>query len=180
MKTKIVEKYSEIARFLEEIENFGEKKVPNHLKALQDFVSYRKVEELKSIYAELKEKHIERRLFLETVVMAGTSPCIMFAKELIISNELTAMEIAEMMITLPHYIKTPTNKLIEELFEILKLPVVTSNLHLKANSHLAFSTIVRTACFPDPVPTTVFPKICSGKCVTPRTQRSLSSTFLTL
>merc|ERR1719228_3096611 len=164
MKSKIVEKLSVAARDMENMEDFGEKKVPNQLKVL---ISVLSVQNLKDIYAEVKPRKTERRLFLETLIMAGTNPCIMFAKEMIMSRELSLLEAAEVIITLPHYIKTPTSKIVEELFELIRSPVLTSSKLLKANAQLAFATIVRSACISRDDSKAMFPEAMFGKMCSP-------------
>merc|ERR1719228_2732725 len=164
MKSKIVEKLSVAARDMENMEDFGEKKVPNQLKVLISVIS---VQNLKDIYAEVKPRKTERRLFLETLIMAGTNPCIMFAKEMIMSRELSLLEAAEVIITLPHYIKTPTSKIVEEIFELIKSPVITSSKLLKANAQLAFATIVRSACISMDDSKAMYPENMVGKMCSP-------------
>merc|ERR1712180_136318 len=171
MKTKIVEKVRETARYLEEIENFGDKKAPSHLKSLQSALSFLKKEEIKFIFSEVKDRKVERSVFMEALLMAGTNPTIMFAKEMIISKELTDMETAQVMITLPHYVKMPTPKLIEELFELISHPAVTVNPVIKSNAYIAFATIVRKACFPSAKPRAVFPRMIVGDVCDPNDVR---------
>jgi hypothetical protein len=93
MKTRIVEKFGEAA---------------NHLKSLKTALTVLKMEELKYLYSEVKNQETEKKLFIKTVISAGSSPSVMFCKEMIMSNELSYIEAAKVMITLPHYIKYPT------------------------------------------------------------------------
>merc|ERR1740131_486285 len=48
--------------------------------------------------------------------------------------------------TLPHFVKTPTVELMNELFEMVKSEVVQENETVKINAMLAFGTIVNRAC----------------------------------
>merc|ERR1719370_2787285 len=89
IQTKIVEKFTHVAE------------------SLQNVIAVHKLEEIKAIFELVKNKPIERRLFLDTVKMAGTNPAIMFFKEMIMTNKLHIVEMAEVLMTLPHNIKVP-------------------------------------------------------------------------
>merc|ERR1712142_1225806 len=48
--------------------------------------------------------------------------------------------------TIPHFIKTPTIELMNEIFEMIKSEVIQENKFVKINAMLAFGTIVNRAC----------------------------------
>merc|ERR1719430_2002276 len=156
-----------VAAHLGEMDHFGKKQVTAILKSLKDVLSFRNLEELKSIYNEVKQKQIERKLFIDTIMMSGTNPAIMFAKEMIMSNQFSLIEAAEVIMPLPHNIKTPTASLIEEIFQLIKSPVVTSSKVLKANANIAFATIINRACFPHEEHSAVCPKEVFGEMCSP-------------
>ena len=93
-------------------------------------------------------------------------PFVMFLKEMIETEQLTATEALMPIATLAHNLKTPTVELIDQIFELIKSPVVTGNPILKAHGHLVFATIIRKACLTTPV-TEVFPEYVFGKMCTP-------------
>merc|ERR1712168_127568 len=93
---------------------------------------------------EIKET-IEQ-LVLEVTVISGTNPAIMFVKEMIMSEKISPLRIGTIIASLPHYIETPTVKLLDELFEIIKSSVVTRHDILKSNAELSFATLLNRAC----------------------------------
>jgi len=106
-------------------------------------------EDLKELYTIIKAypdqketKETMRTLLLETVRMAGTSPCIVFIKNMIDTQEFSDIEAFLAIPTLPHNIKTPTIELIDQAFELIKSPVIKKNKLLKIHAHLVFATIV--------------------------------------
>jgi hypothetical protein len=168
MKTRIVEKFAEAATHIHDMEHFGKKQVTATLQALKNVIALFNVEEIKALFAEVEAKHVERRLFLDTVMMAGTNPCVMFFKEMIEADKLTLVETTEVLLTLPHNIKTPTMEVIEEIFKLIKSPRVIAHKLLKTNAHLAFATILNRACFApmDKIENT-FPEHVLGKMCNP-------------
>merc|ERR1712033_146927 len=86
------------------------------------------------------------QLVLEIAVISGTNPAIMFVKEMIVSEKISPLRIGTIITTLPHYILTPTVKLLDEIFEIIKSPVITRHEVLKANAELSFATLINRAC----------------------------------
>ena len=167
IRTKIVEQFTAIAEALHDVQNFGGKQTTAILKSLQNVIAVHKLEEIKAIFELVKNKPIERRLFLDTVKMAGTNPAIMFFKEMIMANKLHIVEMTEVLITLPHNIKVPNVHIIEQIFELIKHPNVVAHKMLKHNAHIAFATILNRACFNKHHPETVFPEHVLGEMCTP-------------
>ena len=153
LKAKIVERISEIVMDLKEVEQFEKKHVSSQVLSISKVVSILNKEELKSLYEEIKESRMEeeeketaRQLLLEVVGITGTNECIMFMKEMIESEEFSPLRIGSVLATLPHYIRTPTTKILNEIFELIKSPVVSRHEVLKKNAQLAFATLVNRAC----------------------------------
>merc|ERR550534_1736337 len=164
IRMKIVEKFTHIAEALHDVQNFGGKQATAILKSLQNVIAVHKLEEIKAIFELVKNKPIERRLFLDTVKMAGTNPAIMFFKEMIMTNKLNIVEMAEVLMTLPHNIKVPNVHIIEHIFELIKHPNVVAHKMLKHNTHIAFATILNKACFntqESVFPVNVFGEMCT-------------------
>merc|ERR1719239_1562087 len=167
IRMKIVEKFTHIAEALHDVQNFGGKQATAILKSLQNVIAVHKLEEIKAIFELVKTKPIERRLFLDTVKMAGTNPAIMFFKEMIMTNKLHIVETAEVLMTLPQNIKVPNVHIIEYIFELIKHPNVVANKMLKHNAHIAFATILNRACFNKHQAETVFPVHVFGEMCSP-------------
>eukprot|EP00092_Neocalanus_flemingeri_P041113 GFUD01044771.1.p1 GENE.GFUD01044771.1~~GFUD01044771.1.p1 ORF type:complete len:1713 (+),score=410.65 GFUD01044771.1:554-5140(+) len=171
MKAKVIAKLTAIATELGELEHFGKKEIPSQLKSLKTVLAIFTTKDLKAVYTSIKAisvpaeiKLTMRTLFLEAVKMAGSSPCVMFLKEMIETEELTYTETFMAVTTLAHYIKTPTVELIDQIFELIKSPVVRKEPTLKTNAHLVFATLVRQACLATKV-NEVFPEYVFGtKC----------------
>merc|ERR1719447_2560402 len=143
IRTKIVEKFTHVAEALQDVQNFGGKQATAILKSIQNVIAVHKLEEIKAIFELVKNKPIERRLFLDTV------------------------EMAEVLMTLPHNIKVPNVHIIEHIFELIKHPNVVAHKMLKHNAHIAFATILNRACFNKHHPETVFPVHVFGEMCTP-------------
>ena len=173
-KNMVVDKFMQIAADMTNLENFGEKQVPSTLTALKSFLGGLNTTELRSIFDELRTGVVERRLFLDTLMMTGSSPSVIFFKDLMESGEVSVMEIAEWLLPLPHYIKTPTIHLVDAIFEMIQSPIITSNKHLKANAEIAFASIVNMACFGEDRPDIVFPESVHGKMCLPSETRITS------
>merc|ERR1719447_1764042 len=169
IRTKIVEKFTHVAEALQDVQNFGGKQATAILKSIQNVIAVHKLEEIKAIFELVKNKAIERRLFLDTVKMAGTNPAIMFFKEMIMTNKLHIVEMAEVLMTLPHNIKVPNVHIIEHIFELIKHPNVVAHKMLKHNAHIAFATIPKQSsqC------------MCLARCAPRTSPRSSPSTSLT-
>merc|ERR1712126_209134 len=93
-----------------------------------------------------EQKETMQQIVLEMIIISGTNPSIMFIKEMILAEKISPLRIGAIIATLPHYIQTPTIKLLDEIFEIIKSPVVTRHEVLKANAELAFATLLNRAC----------------------------------
>ena len=154
LQKKIVEQVLQVVKDLHNVENFAKKQVAANVLSTSKVFSLLNTQQMKSLYQEVKgmsvisggEKEAARQLVVEIAIMTGTSPAIMLVKELIESHEISPLRAGVAIVTLPHYVRTPTVKLLEQLFELVKSPVVSGNELLKANSELAFATLVNRAC----------------------------------
>merc|ERR1712121_17560 len=153
LKQKIVEKLTKFAKELKKVENFEEKHVSLSVLSISKVFSLLSTEEIKTLYEEVRKlslpveiKETMEQLVLEVAVISGTNPAIMFVKEMIVSEKISPLRIGTIITTLPHYILTPTVKLLDEIFEIIKSPVITRHEVLKANAELSFATLINRAC----------------------------------
>merc|ERR1712061_569873 len=171
LKTQIVEKLSLVAQQLHSTELIAEKEVPSQLKALKTIISVLKTSELKQIFESIKSlsvtqeiKQTIRTLFIDLVRNSGSSPSVMFILDALKNEQLTEMENYYTIVTLSHYMKTPTEELIHEVFLTIKSPAIQTRFWLKGSSHLVFANIVRNACLGSSksyYPEDVFGKMCS-------------------
>merc|ERR1712168_763475 len=156
LKTEMVQKIQQIASEMSQSEQFAEKEIPSKLKSLKTILSVMKTQDLKQMYQRLQsssssssqeQKDTARTLYIEIVRNAGTSPCVMFLKQMIEQDQMTEIEKFLVVSTFTHYIKTPTEDLIHQIFQLIKSNAVTSKPYLKAPAQLVFATLIRQACF---------------------------------
>ena len=172
LKTQIVEKLLVIAKELQSSEHFAEKEIPSQLKALKTVISFLKTEDIKymfetiiSLSCSTEEKQIVRNLFFDLCRSSGTPATVMFLLECIKTEKLTETEMYLTIVTLSHYMKTPTEELIHQVFKTIKSEAVVSRFWLKGSSHLVFANIVRNACLGSSksyYPEDVFGKMCTS------------------
>merc|ERR1719403_326995 len=178
LKTEMVEKLEQIASEMSQSEQFAEKEIPSKLKTLKTFLSVMKTQDLQQMYQKLQsssssssssQKDTARTLFIEIVRNSGTSPCVMFLKQMIEQDQMSEIEKFLVVSTFSHYIKTPTEDLIHQIFHLIKSNAITSKPYLKAPGQLVFATLVRQACFTSK--TKVYPESVFGKMCSPNNQK---------
>jgi len=153
LKQKIVEKLTKIVQDLKEVQELEKKHVASQVLTVSKLFSLLSTEQMKSLYQQVKgisgsqeDQEVAKQLVLEIAVMTASNPAVVFVKELIQSEEMSPLRMGVSIAMLPHYIRTPTVKLLDEIFELIKSPAVTKYQVLKANSELAFATILNRAC----------------------------------
>jgi len=173
LKQKIIKKLTKVVEDLKQVEKFEEKDVTQYILSITKVLSLLDTKDIKSLYEEIKslsipeeQKEIMQQIVLEMVVISGTSPAIMFIKEMIMSEKISPLRIGTIIASLPHYVQTPTVKLLEEIFEIIKSPVVTRYETLKSNALLSFATLIHKACIAktriERFPVFVYGEFCSA------------------
>merc|ERR1719462_899957 len=173
LKTEMVEKLQQIASEMSQSEQFAEKEIPSKLKSLKTILSVMKTQDLQQMYQKLQTssssqkdtaRDTARTLFIEIVRNSGTSPSVMFLKQMIEQDQMSEIEKFLVVSTFSHYIKTPTEDLIHQIFHLIKSNAVTSKPYLKAPAQMVFATLIRQACFNSRnkvYPENVFGKMCS-------------------
>ena len=153
LKQLIVKGLEKLSHDLKEVEEFEKKHASHTVLALTKIFSQLSTESMKSLYEEVKglssneeDREITRQLFLEISVMSGTNPSIMFLKEIIESEEISPLRTGVTIAMLPHYIKTPSVRILDQLFELIKSPAVTKHELLRSNAQLAFATLLNKVC----------------------------------
>merc|ERR1719290_477064 len=116
-----------------------------------------------------ERRNTARTLYIEIVRNAGTSPCVMFLKQMIEQDQMSEIEKFLVVSTFTHYIKTPTEELIHQIFHLIRSRAITSKPYLKAPANLVFATLVRQACFNSN--NKVYPEYVFGKMCSPTNQK---------
>merc|ERR1719419_1772264 len=89
-----IEKLKQIASEMSQSEQFAEKEIPSKLKTLKTFLSVMKTQDLQQMYQKLQsstssQKDTARTLFIEIVRNSGTSPSVMFLKQMIEQDQMS-------------------------------------------------------------------------------------------
>jgi len=115
-----------------------------------------------------QKKHTIKNIIFDTVLMSGTPQSIYFLKDMIKSGEMTKLQIASMFFSLPRYVITPTEELLESLFHL-----VTGEQRLRSCEKLfstvvlGYSNLIQKACLSDSrkssYPIWVFGDFCSER-----------------
>merc|ERR1711936_927787 len=100
LKSEMVQKLKQIASEMNQVEQFAEKEIPSQLKSLKTILSVMKTQDLRQMYERLRsssfssehQKDTARTLFIEIVRNAGTSPCVMFLKQMIEQDQMSEIE----------------------------------------------------------------------------------------
>ena len=173
LKQKVVEKLTKIVNDLDEVENLHKKEISLNVLMLSKFFSVLSTDHMVSMYKNIKsinvdeeKKETARQLVLELSVMSGSNSAIMFIKELIESEELSPVRAGMYLATIPHYIKTPDVKILDQIFELVKSSAINKHFLLKTNAHLAFATLLNKACVEDNdyrYPVFVFGEFCNSE-----------------
>jgi len=171
VKTQIVEKLQKIARELEDHENFAEKEIPQQLRALKTVISIMKTDDIKQIFQQIQslgvsqsQQQIIRNLFVDIVRNAGSPSTIVFLKEMIEQEQLNELESYMVIATLSHYVRTPSEEVIHQVYQLIKSQAVQKRFWLKGSANLVFAQLVRNACIqPNKVhyPKELFGEMCS-------------------
>merc|ERR1719347_1077818 len=165
IKTQIVEKLQKIARELED------KEIPQQLRALKTVISIMKTDDIKQIFQSIQsisapqqQKQIIRNLFVDIVRNAGSPSTIVFLKEMIEQEQLNELESYLVIATLSHYVRTPSEEVIHQVYQLIKSQAVQKRFWLKGSANLVFAQLVRNACIqPNKVhyPKELFGEMCS-------------------
>jgi len=171
-KTQIVQRLQQIARQLEDVENFAQKEIPSQLRNLKTVISIMKTEDIKQIFKTIQslsctqqQKQTIRNLFIDIVRNAGTPSTVMFLKDMIEQEQLTEIESYMVIVTLNHYMKAPSEELIQQVFQLIKSQAVQKRFWLKGSANLVFASLVRNACLGNKMvhyPEELFGKMCSN------------------
>ena len=173
LKQRVVEHLTRIVNDLDEVEHLEKKEISMNLLMLSKVFGILSTDHLVSVYknvrdmnADEEKKETARQLVLELSIMSGSNAGIMFIKEMIESEELSPFRAGLYLTTLPHYIRTPDVKILDQIFELIKSPAISKHSLLKTNAHLAFATLLNKACIEDNdyrYPVFVFGEFCNSE-----------------
>jgi hypothetical protein len=114
------------------------------------YLNYRDIEELYNKLAnkrQTEEDQTARNIFLDAVAIAGTNPNIKFLVDLIQKKELTREHAAQIIMTFPMNVRTPTPEILKEILELTDSSAVESDKdQVKTAAILALSNLVSQAC----------------------------------
>jgi len=172
-KQRILEHLTRIVDDLHEVEHLEKKEISMNLLMLSKVFGILSTDHMVSLYKNVKSMNVDeekketaRQLVLELSVMSGSNAGIMFIKEMIESEELTPFRSGIYLTTIPHYIRTPDVKILDQIFELIKSPAIGKHYLLKTNAHLAFATLLNKACIEDNdyrYPVFVFGEFCNSE-----------------
>jgi hypothetical protein len=147
------------------------------------FLNYKDVEELYNKLGDKRqteEQQVSRNIFLDAVAIAGTNPNVKFLLDLIQKKELTGEHAAQIIMTLPLYIRTPTPALIKKFFELTDSTAVESDIdQLKTTAVLALSNLLHQACVNSRIRSSRYPVALYGEfCDEKLAQRDYAPYFI--
>lgn len=99
----------------------------------------------KSSRATPKEQVI-RKLFLDSLPLAGSNQAALFIKKLIEQNFVTTFEAKELVEAVPQNMFLPDIETIDAYLELFQNPKIQSLRHLAASTGIAFGKMVKEAC----------------------------------
>lgn len=114
------------------------------------FLNYEDVEQLYNKLADKRqteEDQTSRNVLLDAIAIAGTNPNIKFLADLIKKKQLTGEHAAQIIMTFPMYVRTPTQELLKEIFDLTDSSAVESDKdQVKTSAILALSNLLHQAC----------------------------------
>jgi len=110
-----------------------------------DIISLLETVHMESIYANIETNQM-KSLFVDIVVMTGTNQALRFVMDLIKSNVLSDMQSISVISSIPHYVQTPTQDLMEEMYSMVNSEAVRKHNVIRQTSDLAFATMINKAC----------------------------------
>jgi hypothetical protein len=106
---------------------------------------------------------VARKIFLDALSICGTNPAVVFLLEHIKAGHINGEEAAQILATLPMYIRTPTRELLEQYAELFDNESVKRQTQVRTTAMLSFSTLVFNACINKRVKNTRFPVALYGE-----------------
>jgi len=154
MKTHIFTMLTEIATGLTEVQHIEDKHVTTKLMNVAHYFSMLTFEEMKVVFTMIQTADIDAvvkktivDLTIDVTAMTGTHHAVLFLKHLVETHPVHTIKVLTTITTLAHYIRTPTVEMLNNIFAIIKAPIVLNNKVIKHNALLNFANILNKACF---------------------------------
>jgi hypothetical protein len=93
-----------------------------------------------------EEEQTARQIFLDTIAIAGTNPNHLVIFELIKKGNLNGERAAQILMSLPMYVRTPTVEYLKEYFHLVKETQQQKHRQVRTTAILSFSNILFQAC----------------------------------
>jgi hypothetical protein len=97
-------------------------------------------------YKASPKQQVVRKLFLDSLPLAGSNQAAIFIKELIEQNKVTTYEAKELVEAVPQNLFLPDVATIDAYLELFQSPKVQNRRHLAASTGIAFGKMVKEAC----------------------------------
>jgi hypothetical protein len=98
-----------------------------------------------SLRATPKEQ-VLRKLFLDSLPLAGSNQAALFIKDLILKDKVTTFEAKELVEAVPQNLFLIDTETIDAYLELFQSPKVQQRRHLAASTGIAFGKMVKEAC----------------------------------
>jgi hypothetical protein len=117
-----------------------------------------------------EDEQTARQIFLDAIAIAGTNPNHLVLFELIRKNNLVGERAAQILMSLPMYVRTPTVEYLKEYFRLIKETQGQKHRQVKTTAILSFSNILYQACInartkQSRFPVAIYGEFCDEKIV---------------
>nr|ALO75637.1 vitellogenin 2 [Tigriopus kingsejongensis] len=138
-------------------ENVAEKQITMKTLNLARGFSLLTKEDIESVYEELKshfgsehtKKETLKNVFFDTLLMAGLEHNVMVVKKYIRNGEISKVQSASLLMSMPHYIITPTHKVLEEIYELVTSSEIKEKSYVYNHAVMSFTVLLEKACVAD-------------------------------
>lgn len=153
--SQLKELIKEIVRDTLEGEKLSEKHVGMKIRSIsRGFGLLYKKEYIHRVWSELKSEFSSREedlytmknIFVDTLLIGGTPECIYMLKDLILSGELSKVQISNIFIWLPQYVIAPTREVLNSLYELVTSEKVRECRFLYNSAIMGYSTLLQKVC----------------------------------
>ena len=173
VKSQLQNHFEQIVEDLMTPEDIPRKEIPMKLMTIVRAFTLLKSDDMKSLYTELKGRYVNnfhklsifQNLYFDSVVVSGTTPAVLFIKEMIKSQEMTKVQATTAFALMPHHIITPSTEVFESLMELIQSEIVQKSSPLYNTAILSMANLVQKACLSGTrkitYPTSVFGEFCN-------------------
>jgi uncharacterized protein YlbG (UPF0298 family) len=92
-----------------------------------------------------EKEQIERKLFLDSLPLAGTNPSAIFIKNLIAENKVSTFEAKELVEAVPQNLFLIEKETIDEYLDLFQNQNIISRRHLYSSTGIAFAKLIKEA-----------------------------------